>query len=140
MRGQPAAFLDTSVIVRYLINEPIDMAQTAAEIIDSEQQLIVSEIVLVETAYVLTSVYEIPRAAVVDALSSFLQRRNIRLLNLSKPLALEALRHCRDSGRNSFADALLWAEARQSETPRIYTFDKRFLSTGLEWVRNRKQA
>ena len=134
MTEQTAAFIDTSVIVRYLINEPPDMAKTAAAIIDSGQPLIVSEIVLVETAYVLASVYEVPRAVIVDALSAFIQRRNIHLLTLSKPLALEALRHCRDSGRHSFADALLWAEARQSEFPRIYTFDKRFLSKGLEWV------
>jgi hypothetical protein len=44
---------------------------------------------------------------VVDALRAFVQRHNIRLLNLPKPLALEAPSLCRDSGRHSFADALL---------------------------------
>lgn len=57
---------------------------------------------------------------------------NIHLLNLSKPLALEALRLCRDSKRHSFADALLWAEARHSGVRRVYTFDDRFPSGGLE--------
>ena len=138
MTKQTVAFVDTSVIVRYLVDDPPDMAEVAAALIDSDQPLIVSEIVLVETAYVLASVYDVPRNAIVDALSAFIQRRNIRLLNLSKPLALEALRHCRHSGRHSFADVLLWAEARQSGFPRIYTFDKRFLSEGLDWVGFRK--
>ncbi len=134
MTDRMAALIDTSVIVRYLVDDPPDMAEIASTIIDSRQPLIVSEIVLVETAYVLASVYEIPRDAIVEALSAFIQRRNIRLLNLSKPLALDALRYCRGSRRYSFADAFLWAEARQSKCPRIYTFDKRFLSDGLEWV------
>ena len=110
------------------------MAEAAARLIDSDQPLILSEIIWAETAYVLSSVYDVPRASIVDALSAFIQRRTIRLLNLSKPLALEALRRCRDSRRYSFADVLLWAEARQSEFPRIHTFDERLPAEGLEWV------
>jgi predicted nucleic acid-binding protein len=126
------AFLDTSYVVRYLTDDPPDMAEIAARIIDSERRLILSEIVLAESAYVLTSVYRISRAPVVDALMSFVQRRNIHLLNLTKPRALEALRLCRDSKRYSFVDVLLRAEALEVETPRIYTFDKRFPTHGLE--------
>lgn len=129
---QPAAFLDSSVIVRYLTNDPPSMAEAAARIIDSDQLLILSEVILAETAYVLSSVYGVPRAAVVDALSALIQRRNIRLLNLSKVWALEALDLCRDSGRHSFADVLLWAEACSSGTPVVYTFDGRFPAEGVE--------
>ncbi len=128
----PVGFLDSSVIVRYLTNDPPAMAETAAEIIDTGRPLIVSEVVLAESAYVLSSVYGVPRAAVVDALSAFVQRHNIRLLNLPKPLTLEALSLCRDSGRHSFTDALLWAEARNSATPVVYTFDARFPATGVD--------
>ena len=130
----PAAFLDTSVIVRYLTDDPLPTAEAAARIIEGDQSLILSEVILAETAYVLTVVYEIPRAAVVDALSAFIQRRNIRLLNLSKPSALEALRLCRDSKRHSFADALLWAEARHSGVRRVYAFDSRFPAEDVELV------
>ncbi|HEY64411.1 MAG TPA: type II toxin-antitoxin system VapC family toxin [Caldilineae bacterium] len=129
---QPEALLDTSFVVRYLTEDPPEMAAIAAEIIDSDQPLILSEVILAESAYVLSSVYEIPRALVVDTLMSFIQRRNIRLLTLPKPLALEALRLCRDSKRYSFADVLLWAEALHTGVSRIYTFDERFPSTGVE--------
>ncbi len=128
----PAAFLDTSVIVRYLTNDPPEMGEIAAQIIDSERPLVVSEVVLVETAYVLASVYAIPRAALVDAMSRFIQRRNIRLLHLSKTHALEALRLCRESGRHSFADAFVWAEATEAGISHLYTFDRRFPESGLE--------
>lgn len=132
--SQTPGFLDSSVIVRYLTNDPPHLAEAAARIIEGDQSLVLSEVILAETAYVLTAVYEIPRADVVDALSAFIQRRNIRLLNLSKPAALEALRLCRDSGRHSFADALLWAEARHSGFGRVYTFDKRFPAEDVELV------
>lgn len=131
---QAAAFIDTSVVVRYLTNDPPAMATAAARFIDSDQTLILSTVILAETAYVLSSVYDISRTAIVDALSAFIQRHNIHLLNLSKPLALDALRLCRDSKRHSFADALLWAEARHNAVPRIYTFDERFPADGVELV------
>ena len=111
---EPASFVDTSVVVRYLTNDPPAMAEAAATLIDSNRSLVLSEVILAETAYVLSSVYGISRSAVVDALSAFIQRRNIRLLNLSKPLALQALRLCRESKRYSFAGSLLWTEAHQS--------------------------
>lgn len=131
---KPAAFIDTSVVVRYLTNDPPTMAEAAAKFIDSDQPLILSDVILAETAYVLSSVYGIPRAEIVDALSGFIQRRNIHLLNLSKPLALDALRLCRDSKRHSFADVLLWAEASYNAVLRIYTFDERFPAEGVELV------
>ncbi len=131
---QSAAFIDTSVVVRYLTNDPPNMAEAAAKFIDSDQPLILSDVILAETAYMLSSVYDVPRMALVDALSGFIQRRNIHLLNLSKPLALDALRLCRNSKRHSFADALLWAEARHNSSRQILTFDERFPADGLELV------
>ena len=52
-----ASFLDSSVIVRYLTDDPPEMAERAARIIETNEELILSELVLVETAYVLESVY-----------------------------------------------------------------------------------
>jgi len=128
---QAAAYLDSSFIVRYLTNDPPAMAEKAASIIDSEQRLIVSELILVESAYVLASVYQVPRADLVDALMSFLGRANIRLAHLAKPVALDALRLCRNSKRISFADALLWAEVFRSDSRQVYTFDARFPADGI---------
>ena len=124
-------FVDTNVLVRYLTDDPPELAERAARVIESEEQLTVSELVLVEAAYVLTTVYEIPRVSAVDALIELVQRRNLALLHLAKPLAIEALRLSRDSGRVSFADAFLWAHARQAGADTVYTFDTRFPTQGL---------
>lgn len=127
-------FVDTNVLVRYLTDDPPDLAHRAATILESAPALTVSELVLAETAYVLTSVYRVPRAEVVDALTALVQRRNLTLLTVSKPLALEALRLCRDSNRVSFADALVWAQARESGVSTVFTFDDRFPADGLVLV------
>ncbi|MEE4378676.1 MAG: PIN domain-containing protein [Candidatus Competibacteraceae bacterium] len=127
-----SGLLDTSVIVRYLTGDPPKLADRAAHIIDSTIALHITDVVLVEVAYVLISVYKMPRAAVVDALIALLQRTNIRLFALDKTTVFEALLLCQPSGRVAFADALIWAVARSSDTPTVYTFDKRFPTDGVQ--------
>jgi predicted nucleic-acid-binding protein len=126
MQPSEFALLDSSYIVRYLTDDPPEMASQAAAAIDSEQPLWISEVILAESAYVLTSVYKVPRDMVVDSLISLIHRQNIRLTLIPKLLAVEALQLCRDSKRYSFADVLLWAEARHLQAKGIYTFDQRF--------------
>lgn len=129
--AKSTAFLDTNFIVRYLTGDPREMAARAAEVIDREESLVLSEIVLAEAAYVLTKVYRISRPEVVDALMALVQKSNIQLANLSKPAALESMRLCRDSNRHSFTAALLWAQARERGAACIYSFDRRFPSQGV---------
>jgi predicted nucleic acid-binding protein len=120
------AFLDTSIVVRYLTGDPPALADMAARIIDGEQKLTLTDIVIVETAHVLSSVHKVPRKAVVDSLLALIQKRNITLFALEKQLAMEALLLCRPSGRISFADAFIWAAARSAGAEVIYSLDERF--------------
>jgi len=62
------------MVVRYLTGDPRDLAERASQVIDQEEGLEVSDVVIAETAYVLTSVYKVPREAVVDHLILFLQK------------------------------------------------------------------
>jgi predicted nucleic acid-binding protein len=129
-----AAILDTSYIVRYLTDDPPDMAERATEVIESDEILVLSEMVLLETAYVLSSVYRVPRDVVVDSLSELVQRANLRLATLPKDRVLEALRLCRGSSRVSFTDALVWAQAVEMGAERIYAFDGKFPSRGVSII------
>lgn len=131
-----SGFLDTSVVVRYLTGDPPELAGLAAVIIDGENGLQITGVVIAETAYVLTSVYRVPRAVVLDHLMSFIQKENILTFGLDKSLVLQALLLCRPSGRTSFADALVWAAAQSAGVRVVYSLDERFPSDGLE-VRGR---
>jgi predicted nucleic acid-binding protein len=132
--SEQAAWIDTSVIVRYLVRDNPVLAVAAAQILESDETLIVSEVALAEAAHVLGSVYRIPRPHVVDTLLGLVQRRNIRLARLPKTLLAEALRLCRASNRVSIVDALLWAQAQTAGQRRIYTLDRRFPGYPVEIV------
>jgi predicted nucleic acid-binding protein len=129
--------LDTSMVVRYLTGDPQDLAEWASQVIDQEEGLQVSDVVIAETAYVLTSVYKVPREVVVDHLILFFQKENIRPFALDKDDLLQALLLCRPSGRVSFTDALIWAAARSTEEKVVYSLDERFPRDGVE-VRTRR--
>jgi len=128
------AFLDTSVVVRYITGEPSTLAADARSLIeDSDKVLTLLPVVLAETAFVLMSRYLMRRAEVVDALADFVNRENIEVEGLPADLVVEALALVRPSGRVSIPDALVWAAARAAgrETV-VYSLDRRFPSEEID--------
>jgi predicted nucleic acid-binding protein len=126
----PPIHLDSSVVVRYLTDDPPEMAARAALLIDSQTSLAITDLVIAESGCVLTTVYGIDRSDVAEALAALMLRSNIECPQLSIPLVVRALQLAGRSGRVSFADALIWARARQAEAP-VATFDRRFPTEGL---------
>ena len=132
-----SGILDTSMVVRYLTGDSLDLANRAASVIDAEADLQLTDVVLAEAAYVLSSVYRVPRETVVDHLITFLQKENIEVFGLDKSVVLQALLLCRPSGRVSYADALVWAAAQSTEDKIVYSLDERFPDHGID-VRGRR--
>ena len=127
-----SGILDTSILVRYLVRDSPDLTDRATQLVDGEDELQITDVVLAETAYVLASVYQISREAIVDHLMAVVEKRNISIYGLDKGVVLQALLLCRPSGRVSFGDAMIWAAARSSGNSIIYSFDERFPSDGVE--------
>jgi predicted nucleic-acid-binding protein len=128
----PQRFLDTNVVVRYLTNDPPDMASRAALTIEREAPLYLTDVVIVEAAYVMATLYRYAREDIVDGLIAFVQRSNIAMLGLDKATVLDALLLCRPSGRVSFGDAMIWAAARSTGAALVYSFDARFPTDGVQ--------
>ena len=99
--------------------------------VDGDEQLVVTDVMLAESWFVLTRVYGLSRAAAVDQLIALVRKPNIETYPLDKDLVIEALLLCRPSGRFSIADALLWATARMRGEA-VRTFDRRFPGDGIE--------
>ena len=127
-----AAFLDTNVIVRYLMNDPPEMADRAGDVIESDADLRLSVLVLAETGFVLTKTYGISRTDAVNALISFVNRSNIEVHEIPSEIAVKALSMCQPSGRVSFADALLWATIRSHGNALLWSFDRSFPGEGIQ--------
>lgn len=130
--SSPLEFLDTNTLARYLIRDNPAMTERAAALIDSDRSLRISVLVLAEAGYLLTSFYRIERARAVDALIDLLNRENIEAHEIATDVAIQALRLCQPSRRVSFADALLWAVARSVAPARVWSFDTRFPTDGIE--------
>jgi len=125
-------FLDTNSIARYLVRDEPEHARRAAALIESDQPLRISIVVLAETAFVLSRLYRISRKDVVDALTRLLERQNIEAHEIGTELAVQALSLSRPSGRVNYPDALLWAVARQAANACVWTFDERFPADGID--------
>lgn len=132
MSAHPAGWLDTNIIVRYLVADDAALADKATAIIEHSDRLLLNAAVLAECSYVLTSVYGLTRTVVIDTLGELIRRKNISVAGIKKAYALDALLRCRNSGRVNIVDALLWAEARSSAFKLIYTFDGRFPHEDVE--------
>ena len=126
-----SGFLDTSMIVRYLAGDVPELAERASAVIDVAEELWITGEVVAEAAYMLTSVYQLPRDLVVDHLSAFLRKRNVTPYALDKALLLQGLLLCR-SGRVSFTDAMVWAAARTAGADVVYSLEEMFPVDGLE--------
>lgn len=125
------ALLDTSVVVRYFVNE--DETPAATRLIESGEALHIPLVVISETAHVLHTVYRVPRSEVVDVLLSLLERDGIDVLDVPTDLVREALLLARPSGRVSVDDCLIWALARAAGSDTVvHSFDQRFPRDGID--------
>ncbi|MEZ4553466.1 MAG: PIN domain-containing protein [Dehalococcoidia bacterium] len=125
------ALLDTS-LVRYLTDDPPHLAEAARAVIREVADLAITGVAIAEVAYVLDSVYRLPRAEIVDSLVEFLVQDNIDTFRLDRAAVIEGLLKCRESRRVVIADALIWAAARTGGSLTVYTFDGRFPTEGID--------
>ena len=116
-----SAFVDTSVLIRHLTGEPPEMATRATQFLISEDELLVVDLVIAETVYVLESFYEAPRPAIALAIRSLLAMESVVVVDA--PLLLRAI-DVYENDRIDFAEAYLVACAETTGTARVASFDR----------------
>jgi predicted nucleic acid-binding protein len=115
------AFIDTNILVRHLTGDPPEMARRATRFLASEGELLLVDLVVAETVYVLESFYEAPRPQVADAMRSLLAFDPITCLDPA--LLLRALQ-VYEVDRLDFAEAYLVACTERSGVGRVASFDR----------------
>jgi predicted nucleic-acid-binding protein len=123
--------LDTNVLIRYLTQDDPLQSAKATEII--EKQLtkndpgFVNLVTLVETVWVLGSIYDLSNQEIAATVERMLQADSLVIQNEQQVfLAVVALR----SGRGAFADALIGALDAWAGCGRTLTFDKKAMRLG----------
>ncbi|MBT8247677.1 MAG: PIN domain-containing protein, partial [Acidimicrobiia bacterium] len=75
------AFLDTNVLIRHLTGDPPEPATRATAFLSTADELLLPDLILAETIYVLESFYEVPIEDVAQMVRSILAFPPIRTLD-----------------------------------------------------------
>jgi len=116
-----SAFIDTNILVRHLTGDPPTMAAKATRYLELASDLLLTDLVVVETIYVLESFYEAPRSQIADAIRSLVAFDSI--VTVDPALLLRAV-EVYEVDRLDFAEAYLVANAESTGVNRVASFDK----------------
>lgn len=115
------AFIDTNVLIRHLTGDPPALARRSAAFLDDAEQLLLADVIVAETVYVLESFYEVPVAEVAHLVRSIIAFDPIEVMN--PPLLLRSLEVYETHGID-YAEAYLVASAEASDVGTIASFDR----------------
>jgi predicted nucleic-acid-binding protein len=118
--------LDTKVVVRYLAQDDPIQSPKATQIFErrltEREPGFISLVTMVETVWVLDTVYGLPAQKIAQAVELMLQADTLHIQNEQEVFtAVAALK----SGRGSFADALVGALGSWAGCGSTLTFDRR---------------
>ena len=112
--------VDANIVLRFIMDDNIEMADKAAEILENRKVYILEE-VLAEIVYVMEKVYRIERIEISEVLIKFLKYENIFIDN--QDVMLEAL-NIFYKEKLDFVDSILYGYAKCRNAV-IHTFDKK---------------
>lgn len=121
------AYVDANVIVRYLTDDPPDMAKQALVLFAVAQRggvrLLVTTVTLAEVVWTLASFYQFDRGRIAEKLTALVTATGLEMEDRDE--ATLALSLYAEKNVN-FADALLAARSLLVGPTEIYSFDRHF--------------
>jgi predicted nucleic-acid-binding protein len=118
--------IDTNVLVRFLVRDDEAQFEKTRKLIKREvaagSGVLVNQLVLLETEWVLRSRYSLPKNLIIQAISGLLDASDVRFED--EPAVEEALFIWKDSAAD-FADCLIGAKNRRLGCRATATFDMR---------------
>jgi predicted nucleic acid-binding protein len=115
------AFVDTNVLVRHLTGDPPATAARATAYLRTEREILLTDLVVAETVYVLESFYDAPRDQIAEAMRSLVAFDSI--VCVDPALLLRAI-EVYETDRIDFAEAYLVACAESTAVGKIASFDR----------------
>ncbi len=116
--------VDTNVLVRFLVRDDEAQFEKARKLIKREvaagSYIFVSQLVLLETEWVLRSRYGLPKNMIIEAISGLLDATDVRFED--EPTIEEALFIWKDTTAD-FGDCLIGAKNRRLGCRATVTFD-----------------
>lgn len=124
--------LDTNVLVRFLVKDDERQAETVYRIFKqaeaAKKVLFVPLLVVLETVWVLESVYEISRQEILDSINELLL---MPILEFEAQPAIQGFVSAARETNLDLSDILIAHSAKSSGCECVLTFDKRASNFGL---------
>ncbi len=128
--------VDTNVIIRYLVENPDKIQRKFKGVFTffpkverGEIKIELCELVLFESYFVLTKLYEVPQKEAVDSLLGIVSFKGVMMPD--KALILSCLKILQTE-RIDLVDAYLLAFSKKKNIKRIYSFDRDLSKRGLD--------
>jgi predicted nucleic acid-binding protein len=116
-----SAFVDTNILIRHLTGDPPEMAAQATAFLITASDLLLGDLVVAETVYVLESFYKTPREQIAEAMCSLMALGSIVTVDSAHLLrAIEVF----ETDRLDFAEAYLVASAETTGIDKVASFDR----------------
>jgi predicted nucleic acid-binding protein len=119
--------MDTNVLVRHLVNEPSEQTDRARNLMGRiaarEEEVVLTDSVVVETVFVLAKLYGVERAEVAQSLRLILSQQGLILANIDTVFG--ALDFWASHPSLSFPDCFHLVTTKALGLDQIYTFDKK---------------
>ena len=115
------AFVDTNIIIRHLTGDPPDLAARATAFLSASSELLLADLIVAETVYVLESFYDVPRVAVAELIRAVIAFPVMRTLDPA--LLLRSVEIYETHGVD-FAEAYLAASAEVAGVAHVASFDR----------------
>ncbi|MBU1227989.1 MAG: PIN domain-containing protein [Actinobacteria bacterium] len=115
------AFVDTNIIIRHLTGDPPDLAARATAFLAASDELLLADLIVAETVYVLESFYEVDRTEVADLIRAVIGFPATRTLDPA--LLLRSVEIYETHGVD-FAEAYLAASAEVAGVAQVASFDR----------------
>jgi len=121
------AYVDTNILLRFITGSPAEQTSLAAQLFERADRgavtLVLDEIVVAESVWVLSSLYKFSKEEIRDALQSIISHPGIEMKD--EQGVILALTLCA-SLNVDFEDALISVHMGRDGIQEIYTFDKHF--------------
>ena len=126
--------LDTNALVRMLIEDDENQALAVKRLMEAtekkEDRIIISSEVLIETVWVLESVYEATREDIYRFLEALMYTS---VFTFSEPQVIRnAIHHYKKGG--DFADLIIVMQARNHRAKKVFSFDKKLQKRFPDYV------
>ena len=122
-------FLDANIFIRYLTNDDPAKADRVEKLLDQaaggEKQLLTTEMVIAEVAWVLESFYKLNNRTIGPMIKAILATPGLEVINGA--LVEKAVEHY--MGKNiDFIDGYIAAVMERQKVSEIYSYDKKHLA------------